>query len=140
MTGTKVFSIWKGMLSRCNNANGRQYKDYGGRGIKVCKRWRKFENFYADMGDRPSPQHTLERINNNGNYTPSNCCWLHKSKQSKNRRNSRFLTTPWGRLTIAETARRIGASWFCIFARHRRGLRGPQLFAPPRPGGRRKMV
>jgi hypothetical protein len=80
-----TYSSWSAMLQRCENANHKQYADYGGRGINVCERWRKFENFLADMGNRPDGR-SLDRISNNGNYEPSNCRWATYSEQTKNRR------------------------------------------------------
>lgn len=75
------------MRNRCYNKKGEKYKDYGGRGIKVCKRWlNSFENFYADMGLKPTPEHSLDRINNNGNYEPGNCRWATQSQQVGNTR------------------------------------------------------
>jgi hypothetical protein len=73
------------MLRRCNNPNHPQYKDYGGRGIKICERWHDFQIFFADMGFRPDGL-TLERKNNNGNYEPSNCCWATWKEQRTNTR------------------------------------------------------
>lgn len=70
-----TYAIWHGMLTRCTNPNTKQWKDYGGRGITVCERWRLFENFLADMGERP-PNLQIDRINNNENYEPSNCQWV----------------------------------------------------------------
>lgn len=75
------------MRRRCNNKGAVQYKYYGGKGVRVCKRWRRFEDFLADMGPRPKGK-TLDRIDNTGNYTPSNCRWATQSEQTRNQRNS----------------------------------------------------
>lgn len=79
------------MKHRCTNPNGPAYKDYGGRGIKVCNRWlgrNGFSNFVMDMGDKPTPKHSLERRNNNKGYSPKNCGWATKYEQAANKRNS----------------------------------------------------
>lgn len=86
LSGTPVHKVWKGMLQRCSNPAYTQYKDYGGRGITVCDRWRIFERFFEDMGDRPSNKHTLERVENSGNYTPDNCAWVTRTVQNRNQR------------------------------------------------------
>lgn len=85
MSKTKIYRIWGGILTRCSNKNNRAYKYYGARGIRVCKRWLKFENFYKDMGDPPKGL-TLERINNEGDYKPSNCKWATWIEQKRNTR------------------------------------------------------
>lgn len=80
------FRTWTGLRYRCNNPNSSSYKNYGARGIKVCKRWDNFENFLEDMGKRPSPELSIERINNNRGYSKSNCKWGTKSEQRRNQR------------------------------------------------------
>ena len=86
-TTTTSYRVWKNMVARCQNERSTSYPWYGARGIKVCERWLKFENFLADMGDRPSDR-SIDRINNDGHYEPSNCRWATKKEQSANRRNS----------------------------------------------------
>jgi len=87
MTHSSEFYTWNHMKNRCTNPNSDDYKYYGERGISVCVRWlNSFENFFSDMGYKPTPQHTIERKNNDGNYEPSNCVWATMAEQNKNRR------------------------------------------------------
>jgi hypothetical protein len=86
-----TYSAWKAMRKRCSNPNTPRYKHYGGRGIKVCQRWQTFENFFADMGQRPSPKHSLDRIDVNGDYSPENCRWATVEQQANNKQNTMLI-------------------------------------------------
>jgi len=88
--GTPTNRAWSSARNRCNNPNNKDYPDYGGRGIKMCERWDKFENFLADMGEKPKDL-TLDRINNDGNYEPMNCRWATYSQQNSNQRKRKKL-------------------------------------------------
>jgi hypothetical protein len=101
-SGSVIYHKWAGMLQRCLNQKAVMYPLYGGRGIRVCKRWMAFENFLADMGKPPSPQHTLDRINNNGDYAPENCRWATMKEQTRNRRKTPMVT--WRGKTQSVTA------------------------------------
>jgi len=83
---TPEHGIWKAMHARCRNPHVKGFENYGGRGIRVCQRWRKFANFLADMGRRPGKHLSLDRMNNDGNYTPKNCRWATRKQQIANRR------------------------------------------------------
>ena len=90
--GTRLYSIWKDMIKRCDNPNHAKFADYGGRGISVVRRWRNFANFRQDMGEPPTDAHEINRIDNDGDYCPDNCEWVTRKEQMRNIRRNRMLT------------------------------------------------
>lgn len=91
LSKTRMFRIWQKIKLRCENPNVREYKHYGGRGIKICKRWNKYLNFYEDMKDTYADNLTIDRINNDGHYCKKNCRWTDWITQSNNKRTSVFI-------------------------------------------------
>jgi len=116
-SGTAEYMIWSAVKARCYNSSNTAYEHYGGRGIKVCERWHKFENFYADMGKRPSPRHSIERVDNNGDYEPDNCHWATQREQVNNRRNNRIVEYDGKSHTVAEWARIKGMNRYTLYNR-----------------------
>ena len=113
---------WINMISRCENPNTPGYEHYGGRGIKVCDRWRKsVENFYADMGPRPSALHSLDRVNVNGHYEPSNCRWALPKIQRRNTRSNHKVQINGWTMTLAEAAEKSLLPYNTILYRLKRG-------------------
>jgi len=109
MYKSREYKSWISMKARCNNPIDDHYKDYGQRGITVSDRWvNSFENFFADMGPKPSKRHTIDRIKVNGNYTPENCKWSTPMEQGNNRRNNRLLTFQGETLTLSQWCRKMG--------------------------------
>ena len=103
------YNTWAGMLARCYNANEVAYVNYGGRGIAVCDRWRNsFEAFYEDMGPRPSPQHSIDRIDNDGNYEPANCQWATRTQQARNSRQNLLISFRGKTQCLAAWSQEIG--------------------------------
>lgn len=89
---TPEYSVWAGMRRRCETPSVKSYPDYGGRGIRVCERWNDFATFLHDMGPRPSRDHSIDRINNDGNYEPDNCRWATRCEQNRNQRPRRIAS------------------------------------------------
>jgi hypothetical protein len=128
------FLVWCNMRRRCSEPSNIAYHSYGGRGIAVCDRWLDFGHFYADMGPRPSSQHSIERINNNGNYEPGNCRWATRREQGANKRNNAHLEVGDETLILAEAARRGSISATTLHCRIKRGWSADDaVSAPPVP-------
>jgi hypothetical protein len=122
MSKTAIYRTWRCMLSRCYYEKDRCYSIYGGRGITVCDRWREsFENFYADMGDKPSSKHSLDRIDSDGNYCPTNCRWATPTEQANNRRNSLRVCINGISKSLADWAEFYGTKLNTIDTRIARG-------------------
>lgn len=112
LADTPPHRVWRSMIGRCTTASHGSYHNYGGRGIAVCDRWRfgeagqhPFECWLADMGERPTPKHQLDRIDNDGHYEPANCRWATKAVQANNTRANRRVVVAGSSLTLAQAAR-----------------------------------
>lgn len=107
---TSEYNIWIGIHTRCKKTTHPYYKDYGGRGITVCKRWDSFENFFADMGKKPLPKLSIDRIDNDKGYSPENCKWASFKQQARNRRGNRVVTFEGVTACLAEHCERLNLS------------------------------
>lgn len=116
MTDSSTYRTWNSMRMRCGNKKDPSYKNYGGRGITVCKRWDKFENFYEDMGERPE-ETTLDRIDNGGEYKKENCRWATVRQQHNNTRVNHFISHEGKTKTIAQWARVAKISYNTLWYR-----------------------
>lgn len=118
---TRAYNTWHGMLQRCYNPNNPRYEKYGGRGIRVCEEWRhSFIAFLSDMGEPPHG-HSLERKDNNGPYSKSNCIWATNTQQSRNKSSNRYLTYNGQSKSLAQWCEELGIPYFTAHARLRRG-------------------
>lgn len=127
LSRARVYRIWRCMIDRCNagNVNGRNYY---GKGIKVCERWKiSFDNFLADMGLPPEGT-SIDRINNNGNYEPSNCRWATWAEQCSNKSTNVFIDYDGLRMTMAEWSRSLEVPYHIIMSRNKKGIKPPMVF------------
>ena len=137
LSGHPLYTVWNGMMQRCYNPKESGYPDYGGRGITVCQRWHEVANFIADMSPGYRPGLSIDRRNNDGDYSPSNCRWTTKTVQANNTRASIYVEIDGRRATIAVWARRFGINPQTVYARIRAGwdvaeaLRHPVLRRNP---------
>lgn len=129
--GSPTYDTWRGMRSRCSNPNDGGWEAYGGRGITVCDRWADFRNFLADMGERPSRDHEIDRKDNDGNYEPGNCRWATNKRNARNRRNNRQVLTPRGVMLLCEAAEVFGVDYGTLHWRLARRWPPERAFARP---------
>ena len=121
MCGTPLYRHWCAMKIRCTQPSQPGYPRYGGRGITICDAWWDFLSFHRDMGPSWRPGLSLDRIDNDGNYTPENCRWSTASEQMRNTKRTRMVDSPWGRIPLVEAEERSGIDRETIYSRVRAG-------------------
>lgn len=133
---TTEYVIWKTMRARCNNPKNRGYVRYGGRGIRVCSEWDSFETFLADVGRRPSPEHSIDRIDNDGHYEPGNVRWATREEQAKNTCRNRRIAFDGKLLMLKEWAEVTGIGRTTILERLKAGWTVERALTEPVRGRR----
>lgn len=131
MSKHPVYKSWCKMLERCTNKNHKYWQNYGGRGVRVCARWLKFENFLEDMGASYKEGLSLDRIDNDKGYNKTNCRWANHTDQARNRRSNVWVDTPKGKMLLCDAEKEFCLNRATIQYRRRKGLTGENLFAPP---------
>jgi hypothetical protein len=127
------YKVWNAARNRCHNPKAQAYGNYGERGIVMCERWRlSFRDFLEDMGVRPSKDHSLDRIDNNGNYEPENCQWTTRKKQAQNRRSTKLLTLNDVTLSVGDWEKRKGLAHHTINNRLKRGWSVEEAITTPK--------
>jgi hypothetical protein len=139
MFGTPEYGSWTSMIQRCCNPKAKGYHNYGGRGIRICAEWRaSFQAFFAHVGRRPSPDHSIDRIDNEGHYEPGNVKWATDREQNSHRRDSRVIVFQGTSLTLIEWSRRLGMDDGTIASRLRRGWTVEDALTKPLGNGKHK--
>lgn len=133
---TPMYRRWYNIKSRCQNPNNEKYADYGGRGVRLDPRWEDFTTFYADMGEPPSPEHTVGRTDNDGPYSPENCQWETRVQQANNKRTSVRIQG----LTLAQHARSLGLTPEALRYRISQGLTETQVLSPKKKRQKNKGI
>lgn len=132
LSDSYIYRTWRNMVARCTRKSDKDYPRYGARGISVCSAWLSFDNFFRDIGHRPTPEHTLGRINNDGPYAPDNVRWETPMQQANNRRSSRRITIDGETKTAAQWARIAGISQTSLMERIGRGMPPREAISTPR--------
>lgn len=122
MSGTQEYRAWISMWSRCTNTKDKAYESYGGRGIRVCARWKSFEKFFADVGLKPTRLHRFDRHENDGNYTPKNCGWVTVEESNSNTRATLRVVYRGRPMSLRAAALAVGVNYQTARYRYRRGL------------------
>ena len=131
MTNSSEYKIWTDIKKRCSNKNNKGFKNYGGRGITVCKRWLSFENFFVDMGKRPSSKYSIDRIDNDKGYSKENCRWATAKEQANNRRSNRLLTFDSKTQNIKQWAFEKRIRYATLYARIKKGWSTEKALTTP---------
>lgn len=142
LSNTRLWHIYYGILHRCYNCKDKRYKDYGGRGIEVCQEWRNSFDCFAEWAQkmRYADGLQIDRINNNGNYEPTNCRWVTAKEQSRNRRSNIIVSYKGEDMTLIEASEKSGLSYSALNARWNRGIRGEELFTKVAVQGKKREV
>lgn len=135
---SREYNSWSNMIGRCFNKKNHKYKDYGARGITVCKRWKKFKNFLKDMGKRPTRYHSLDRIDNDGNYCKRNCRWSLRGAQANNTRRNRVILFRGTTKTLAQWCDCLGLSYKACLWRLNANWPTEQILTVPTKKGNNK--
>lgn len=137
MSHTKEYRAWQSMFTRTSTlaSDTNNIRNYSMRGIGICSRWNSFENFYEDMGDRPSGRHSIDRIDNNGEYSPDNCRWATPTQQMNNTRQNVRIELDGITMTLKQWADHLGVSYRLVYCRFRRGWTAKDaLYVPKKKG------
>lgn len=132
LSTSEIYRVWAQIVNRCRNPAVKSYKYYGARGITVCDRWLKFDNFFEDMGHAP-PGCSIDRINNDGPYSPRNCRWATRQEQAQHKSNSRLLTLGKRTQTMAAWARELGMNPSALLYRINAGWSVKEVLTTPKP-------
>lgn len=124
-----IYQTWSRMCRRCDNPKIERYKNYGGRGIRVCERWKKFENFYADMGDIPGPGYSLGRIDNDKNYGPDNCRWETEEQQQNNTSRTIWIEHAGNRMSLSQWAVKLCVPYSLLMNRYKAGWSDEEIIS-----------
>lgn len=129
---TKEYGTWQSMLHRTRSKKAINWENYGARGIKVCDRWLDFRNFIDDMGKAPSPKHSIDRIDVNGDYEPNNCRWATPKEQNNNKTNNKLLTYDGKTMNLTQWSERLGIDRMLVGNRLRRGWSVEKALTSPK--------